>query len=97
MEVGEEGEIYTYHCHHQNNSCIRMGRDASPFNVLLIVSGKVAKTQTTTFFEEKGGPKRNRADFINCKGQSYKTTNHNLFEGKGERSGIKPRPFSLPA
>ena len=81
MEVGEEGGIYlSSHRHHQNGSCIRMGRDASPFNVILIVRGKVAKAQTSTFFEEKGGPKRNRADFINCKGQSHKTTNHNLFE-----------------
>ena len=37
MEVGEEGDyIYIYislHCHHQNDSCIKMGSDASHFNV----------------------------------------------------------------
>ena len=33
--------------------------------------------------------------FINCEGQSHKTvsTNHNLFEEKGSRSGIEPRSF----
>ena len=34
MEVGEEGIIYiSLHCHHQNDLCIKMGRDASHFNV----------------------------------------------------------------
>ena len=31
MEVGEEGDYYTYH--HQNGSCIMMGSDESHFNV----------------------------------------------------------------
>ena len=36
MEVGEEGDyIYlSLHCHHQNDSCIKMGNDVSHFNVL---------------------------------------------------------------
>ena len=39
-EVGEGGDyiyIYIYlslHCHHQNDSCIKMGNDVSHFNVL---------------------------------------------------------------
>ena len=36
MEVGEEGERLLYlslHCHHQNDSCIKMGSDESHFNV----------------------------------------------------------------
>ena len=38
MEVGEEGEgerlLYlSVHCHHQNDSCIKMGSDESHFNV----------------------------------------------------------------
>ena len=40
------------HCHHQNDSCIKMGSDESHFNVSLIVRDKV------TLFEEKGQPKR---------------------------------------
>ena len=43
------------HCHHQNDTCIKMGSDESHFNVSLIVRDKVARQcpQTTTF-EEKG-------------------------------------------
>ena len=35
MEVGEEGDYIpiAIHCHHQNDSCIKMGRDESHFNV----------------------------------------------------------------
>ena len=53
------------HCHHQNDSCIKMGRDESHFNVLLIVRDKVTRQypQTTTF-EEKGEPKRYRTEAL---------------------------------
>ena len=60
MEVGEEGNhIPLTTCHHQNNSCIKMGSDESHFNVSLIVRDKVIRQcpQTTTL-EEKGEPKR---------------------------------------
>ena len=34
MEVGEREIIYlSLHCHHQNDSCIKMGSDESHFNV----------------------------------------------------------------
>ena len=38
MEVGEEGDyIYlSLHCHHQNDSCIKMGSDENHFNILVI-------------------------------------------------------------
>ena len=51
------------HYHHQNDFCIKMGSDESHFNVSLIVSDKVTRQcpQTTTF-EEKGEPKRIRAE-----------------------------------
>ena len=58
MEVGEEGDRSIYlspHCHHQNDSCIKMGSDTeSHFNVSLIVRDKVTRQcpQTTTL-EEK--------------------------------------------
>ena len=31
------------HCHHQNDSCIKMGSDESNFNVSLLVRGKVTR------------------------------------------------------
>ena len=35
MEVGEREIIYlSLHCHHQNDSCIKMDSDESHFNVL---------------------------------------------------------------
>ena len=61
MEVGEEEIIYLLlHCHHQNDTCIKMGSDESHFNVSLIVREKSQLRQCpqTTTFEEKGEPKR---------------------------------------
>ena len=47
------------HCHHQNDSCIKMGSDESHFNVSLIARDKVTRQcLQTTAFEEKGQPKR---------------------------------------
>ena len=44
MEVGEKGIIYlSLPCHHQNDSCIKMGSDESHFNVVLIVRNKVTR------------------------------------------------------
>ena len=41
MEVGEEEIIYlSLHCHHQNDSCMKMGSSESRFNVSLIVRDK---------------------------------------------------------
>ena len=61
MEVGGEREIIylSLHCHHQNDSCIKMGSDESHFSFSLIVSKKVIRQcpQTTTF-EDKGEPKQ---------------------------------------
>ena len=39
------------HCHHQNDSCIKMGSDESHFKVSLIVRDKVTRQcpQTTAF------------------------------------------------
>ena len=64
MEGGGREIIYIYmylslHCHHQNDSCIKMGSSESHFNVALIVRDKVTRQclQATTF-EEKGEPKQ---------------------------------------
>ena len=60
--------IYIYlllHCHHQNDSCIKMGSNESHFNVLLIVMDKVIRwcPQTQTF-EEKGELKWDRTKVL---------------------------------
>ena len=64
MEVGEEGDyILSLHCHHQNDSCIKMGSGESHFNVSLIVKDKVTRQYPqTTAFEEKGEPKQIRTE-----------------------------------
>ena len=42
MEVREGKIIYlSLHCHHQNDSCFKMGSDESHFNVSFIVRDKV--------------------------------------------------------
>ena len=45
-----ESIYLSLHCHHQNDSCIKMGGDESHFNVSLIVRDKVSRQcqQTTT-------------------------------------------------
>ena len=51
------------HCHHQNDSCIKMGSDESHFNVSLTVRDKVTRQRPqTTIFEVKGEPKRIRTE-----------------------------------
>ena len=64
MEVGEEEIMYLLlHCHHQNDFCIKMGRDESHFNVSLIVRHNVTRQRPqTTTFEEKGKTKRIRTE-----------------------------------
>ena len=64
MEVGEREIIYlSLHCHHQNDSCIKMGSEENYFNVSLIVRDKVTRQcPETTMFEEKGEPKRIRTE-----------------------------------
>ena len=49
------------YCHHQNDSCIKMGSDESHFDVSLTVKHR-HKTVSTNhdLFEVKGEPKRNR-------------------------------------
>ena len=43
------------HCHHQNDSCIKMGSDGSHFNVSFMVRDKITGQcpQTTTFPKRK--------------------------------------------
>ena len=45
------------HCHHQNDSCIKVGSDERHFNVSVTVRDKVTRQfPQTTIFEEKGEP-----------------------------------------
>ena len=61
---GEREIIYlSLHCHHQNDSCIKMGSDESHINVSLIVRDKVTRQWPETF-EEKGEPKRTRTEVL---------------------------------
>ena len=56
MEVGKREIIYlSLHCHHQNDSCIKVGSDESHFNVSVGSGGQSHKTVSTNhnLFEEK--------------------------------------------
>ena len=67
MEVGEREIIYlSLHCHHQNDSCIKMDSDESHFNVSVGSDGQSHKTVSTNhnLFEEKGKPKRYRTEVL---------------------------------
>ena len=68
MEVGGKSEIIylSLHCHHQNDSCIKMGSDESHFNVSVGSDGQSHKTVSTNhnLFEEKGEPKRYRTEVL---------------------------------
>ena len=68
MEVGGEGDyIYlSLHCHHQNDSCIKIGSDESHCNVSAGSEGQSYRTVSTdhSLFEEKGQPKRYRTEVL---------------------------------
>ena len=60
-------EIHTsLRCHHQNDSCIKMGSDASHFNVSVGSDEQSHKTVSTNhnLSEEKGKPKRYRTEVL---------------------------------
>ena len=64
---GEREIIYlSLHCHHQNDSCIKMGSDESHFNVSVGSDGQSHKTVSTNhnLFDEKGEPKRYRTEVL---------------------------------
>ena len=63
---GREGDYIPTYCHHQNDSCIKMGSDESHFNVSVGSDGQSHRTVSTNhnLFEEKGEPKRYRTDVL---------------------------------
>ena len=56
----------TPHCHHQNDSCIKMGSIESHFNVSVGSDGQSDKTVSPkhNLSEEKGVQKRNRTKVL---------------------------------
>ena len=56
----------TVHCHHQNDSCIKIGSDEGHFNVVINCEGQNHKTVSTNhnIFEERGEPKRNGTEAL---------------------------------
>ena len=70
MEMGGEGDYMpiaiSLHCHHQNDSCIKMGSDESHFNVPVGSDGHSHKTVSTNpnLFGENGEPKRYRTEVL---------------------------------
>ena len=95
MEGGGRGRIIylSPHCHHQNDSCIKMGSDKSHFNVSLIVRDKVTRQcpQTENLFEAKGNPKQNRAEAL----VFILTPNRNTQMRKKDLPFILPPPGSF--
>ena len=64
---GEKEIIYlSLHCHHQNDSSIKMGSDENHFNVSVGSDGQSHRTVSTNhnLFEEKGEPKRYRTEVL---------------------------------
>ena len=64
---GKREIIYlSLHCHHQNDSCIKIGSDESHFNVSVGSDGQSHKTVSTNhnLFEEKGEPKQYRTEVL---------------------------------
>ena len=67
MEGGKWDIIYlSLHCHHQNDSCIKMGSDESHFNVSVGSGGQIHKTVSANhnLSEEKGEPKRDQTEVL---------------------------------
>ena len=64
---GKREIIYlSLHCHHHNDSCIKMGSDESHFNVSAGSDGQSQGTVSTNhnLFEDKGEPKRYRTEVL---------------------------------
>ena len=95
------------HCHHQNDSCIKMGSDESHFNVSLIVRAKVTRQcpQTTTKVHALALQAIHPAVDIpdgcgDVGGGESRLTSFpvpQLLKRKDNRSGIEPRSLCLPA
>ena len=63
---GGWGALYlTLHCHHLNDSGVKIGSDEGHIKISLLVKDKVTRqSPQTTTFEEKGEPKRIRTEIL---------------------------------
>ena len=64
---GKREIIYlSLHCHHQNDSCIKVGSDDSHFSVSAGSDGQSQKTVSTNrnLSEKRGEPKRYRTEVL---------------------------------
>ena len=64
---GKREIIYrSLHCHHQNDSCIKMGSDESHFNVSVGSDGQSHEAVSTNHnrFDEKGEPEWYRTEVL---------------------------------
>ena len=63
---GNEIIYLSLHCHHQTDSCIKMGSDESHFNVSVESDGQSHKTVSTNhnLFDEKGELKLYRTEVL---------------------------------
>ena len=63
--VGRRREIIylSLYCHHQNDSCIKMGREEIFFFIFSSINCEGQSHKTITF-EEKGEQKRNRTEVL---------------------------------
>ena len=83
---GKREVIYlSLHCHHQNDSCIKMGSDESHFR--MIPALRCAAMKAILMFQQEVMDKVTR--------QCPQTTT--FLKRKESRSGIEPRSFRLPA
>ena len=83
---GERESIHiSLHCHHQNDSCIKMGSDESHFNVSVGSDGQSHKTVSTdhNLSEEKG-----RAEAVSNRGRSAYQPNALPLGQTGSRVGV---------
>ena len=63
---GRDVICLSLHCHHQNDSCVKMGSDESHFNVSIGSDGQSHKTVSTNhnLFDQKGDPKLHRTEVL---------------------------------
>ena len=74
-KLGKKAIMYLLlHCHHQDDSCMKVGTNESHFNVSLNCEGQCRKTVSTNhnLFEEKGKPHRNQAEALCTSLMSYR-------------------------
>ena len=85
---GGRGRLYpTLHCHHHNDSCIKMGDCTQRYTVT---------TRMTPAL--RWATMREISCFINCEGHNHETIHRpKPLKRRDSRNGIEPRSLCLPA